>query len=146
MNWRQHLVGGVIVYVALSAILLLLNVITMSSLIICLPITAYFSLFPDVDIASSKVRQLNAIIFSTILFAFLIVIYLVPGSVQLITLFCLVVFIVALYLAVTSLFVKHRGVLHSPFLVFGICVFLFVIGVGVVYILYVFAGFVSSCA
>lgn len=109
MNWKQHLLGGLIITIIIALPSLYYNLITpnLYNLIIIVLVWLTYSLLPDIDIGTSKIRK-----FYTIIVALLIIYSLLYSHITF-----------GIVLASTLIFIqflKHRGLSHS--FIFGLLV------------------------
>ena len=98
------------------------------NLIYLMPITAIYSLLPDVDIGTSKI-----FIFIDTLFLFGIIYCLITNSIMYGIILCLALIMI--------LYLKHRGMAHS--IIIGFLFSLPLLSLGLVYVLFGFINYLS---
>jgi membrane-bound metal-dependent hydrolase YbcI (DUF457 family) len=119
MNYKQHLIGGMLITLILASIFIYLDKIPFNwnTVAFCLLISFIFALLPDLDIGTSMIRRF----FMVVLGLFLIYsfytgnigfdIYNIP-SIYNIPWISLVGIVCAILLIITQ-FMHHRGMMHS---------------------------------
>ena len=136
MNFKEHLIGGVVVAGIITAILWYHEALEINHLLIGVPVCIIYSLIPDADHPNSKVRKWVEIIGLSI--ALFVMILSVCGDVNT---YIAVVGLVCLVGLLFIRLVKHRTTFHSP--LFGLVVSLPFFYIGYVYFIYAFCGFLT---
>jgi len=149
MNWRNHLKWGIIVVIVLIAAFIYFREyidiglldnskfgllgIFIPNYIIAILIGAYASIFPDIDIGTSKAFSITYMILILLAFYFMFTQYLTGLAISL----AIMIFILTL---------KHRGLMHKWYtgMVLGILFYILFdnIAVGIFF----FAGFMTHLA
>lgn len=100
-GYKKHLAIGTIVFIGLSILILYYNLMPITSLLIATPLFLFYSLLPDIDTPSSKIRKIVEVGILITVLILIIVFEEYKISVG------LIVFITMLW------FTKHRGAFHS---------------------------------
>ncbi|MFH1623200.1 MAG: metal-dependent hydrolase [Candidatus Aenigmatarchaeota archaeon] len=107
-DWKTHIVFGLLVAIAWAAAFPALGIASSAKKTVSLvAVTAFASLFPDIDIRSSKMRGMVALLVAAsvaVAYAFFFTVTWYYG----IAYFCL------LYFLVKYLPTRHRGITHTP--------------------------------
>ena len=106
-NWKGHLIFSLFLVIAWISIFYFANFqLSLGSLSALIIITIFASLFPDVDMKRSKIRDVVSFIIATILVGVYVFFYTT-------TWYYAPVYFILLYLILKYLPTKHRGVTHT---------------------------------